>query len=80
MSGRKISLANWRSTGGGRVDAATGFLWLLLLVVADWLTPFWTAEQACYLLSLAPGACARVLADRPGHAALATARRCSRPI
>jgi len=46
---------------------------LLLLVAADWLTPFWTAEQACYLLSLAPGACARVLADRPGNASLATA-------
>ncbi|MHA3980329.1 hypothetical protein ACW9UR_21880 [Halovulum sp. GXIMD14794] len=60
---------------GERVDAATGFLWLLLLTAADILTPFWNTEQACLALSLALAitACASVMLDRLGLVSIVTA-------
>ncbi|MEM9899537.1 MAG: hypothetical protein AAF742_09190 [Pseudomonadota bacterium] len=60
---------------GDTVDAATGFLWLLLLVAAEYLSPFDLVEQTTIALSLALSLFAVIVmvSGRVGPATLAAA-------
>ncbi|MEM9476559.1 MAG: hypothetical protein AAGA71_14785 [Pseudomonadota bacterium] len=60
---------------GDTVDAATGFLWLLLLVAAEYLSPFAMIEQTTIALSVAFSLMAVIVmvSGRVGSATLAAA-------